>query len=503
MVEHDLTTKYDDNPLTLFLSMLNAPESKRQYPKRLKVFFDFLGINGDIDTQAKTFAKMYKNESDSSRTLQRQLINFAGYQKERVANRELSPSTVPNYFKAIKLFCQVNDLENKVNWKIVSKSYPKGLQASDDRAPTLEEIQKLLDFPDRRIKPLVLILVSSGIRIGAFETLKWKHILPKYDEETNEIVAAKIIVYPNDREKYYTFMTAEAYNSVREWMNFREASGEEITKESYVMRDIWQNGDLEGARNPLPLNSAAITRLLNRAWQSQKIRPKLQKGERRHEFKTGHGFRKYFKTQAEQARISSAMIEMMMGHSLGVSSSYLKPTEDTMLKEYILAVDYLTINQTVVLINKSLKKQEEIIKNSLKEMDEKHRNEIQKLTEDYEKNIIASEKKFQDYEKKISEGMRVAFEQSQNNTKFAESLLDEVRKSKDMVIELAKKSHSESKNVGFWMLSINEYMDTNPKLREGLELFLNKRGIGLPSTESLKAFLEQKKKLDKDFEPIN
>ena len=99
------------------------------------------------------------------------------------------------------------------------KAMPRGLAAADDRAPTLEEIQKLLDFPDRRIKPLVLILVSSGIRLGAFETLKWKHITPK--TRNNDTVAAKIRVYPGDSEQYDSFITPEAYNAVKEWMEYR------------------------------------------------------------------------------------------------------------------------------------------------------------------------------------------------------------------------------------------------------------------------------------------
>jgi integrase len=362
--------------------MLGSPESIRQYPQRLKTFFDFLKIKGDIKEQATSFVKSYKG--DKKGELEKQLIMFARYQKERVNNKEISPSTVPNYFKAIKLFCQANRISNIVEWKLVSKGLPRGLRAADDRAPTLEEIQKLLEFPDRRIGPLVLILVSSGIRIGAFETLKWKHITPIYSKDKNELIAAKILVYPGDREQYYSFLTPEAYTSLAEWMAYRSKCGEEITKESYVMRDIWQTDDIQGVQHPQLLNQAAITRLLNRAWQAQKIRARLTNGEKRHEFKTAHGFRKYFKTQAEQARIPSIKIELLMGHSLGVSDSYVRFTEEQILEDYLQIVDYLTVNQTIVLINKSLKKQEETIQNSLKEMEDRHRKELDALHSKYE-----------------------------------------------------------------------------------------------------------------------
>jgi hypothetical protein len=97
-----------NHPLSLFISMLGSPESIRQYPQRLKNFFDFLKIKGDIKDQAISFVKSYKRDKNGQ--LEKQLIMFARYQKERVAKKEVSPSTVPNYFKAIKLFCQANRL---------------------------------------------------------------------------------------------------------------------------------------------------------------------------------------------------------------------------------------------------------------------------------------------------------------------------------------------------------------------------------------------------------
>jgi hypothetical protein len=100
--------------------------------------------------------------------LTNKLVEFAQYQKQRAQKGELSESTIPNYFKVIKLFCVMNDII--VNWQKLKKGIPRGKHAAQERAPTIEEIQKLLEYPDRRIKPIVLIRISSGIRVGTFET---------------------------------------------------------------------------------------------------------------------------------------------------------------------------------------------------------------------------------------------------------------------------------------------------------------------------------------------
>ena len=47
------------------------------------------------------------------------------------------------------------------------------------------------------------------------------------------------MIYPGDREQYFSFLTLEAYTSMEEWMKYRSKCDEEITKDSYIMRNIW------------------------------------------------------------------------------------------------------------------------------------------------------------------------------------------------------------------------------------------------------------------------
>ncbi|CAN5780158.1 hypothetical protein BH23THE1_BH23THE1_26850 [soil metagenome] len=109
---------------------------------------------------------------------------------------------------------------------------PKERKYAEDRAPTVEEIQKLLEYPDRRIKSILLTMLSSGIRLAAWDDLKIKHIKPIKDEE-GVIGAAKIIVYAGSDEQNYSFITPEAYSALNEWIEFRRVSGERITEEGW------------------------------------------------------------------------------------------------------------------------------------------------------------------------------------------------------------------------------------------------------------------------------
>ncbi len=53
------------------------------------------------------------------------------------------------------------------------------------------------------------------------------------------MAAAKVIVYAGETEQYYSFITPEAYNALKEWMDFRSSYGEKIIGESWIMRDMW------------------------------------------------------------------------------------------------------------------------------------------------------------------------------------------------------------------------------------------------------------------------
>jgi integrase len=280
---------------------------------------DFLQLEGTLEQQAKIFVIQAREKPE---LVQHKLMQFFSYQLERVQRKEISETTIPNYYKAAKLFCEMNDL--LLNWKKISRMLPKRRNATNDRTPTIEELQKLIEYPDRRIKPIVYTMVSPGIRIGAWDYLKWKHVIP-ISNGKGEITAAKLRIYVGDREEYYAFVTPEAYDSLRQWMEFRAEYGEIISDESWVMRDLWQTTNVD------------------------------------------YGFKNGLAT------------------SLGISSSYYKPTEHEILHDYLKAVDLLTINGANSVLQKQVQEQKDkardneyIIKGKLEDKE----NEIGSLKDD-------------------------------------------------------------------------------------------------------------------------
>jgi integrase len=361
------------------------------------MLFDFLNLHGSLEEQANEFLNKARQNIQWA---QDSMMKFLDFHKERVRREELAAGTLKNYYRAAKLFCEMNDLT--LNWKRISKGLPRAKNSSNDRAPTIEEIRKLIEYPDRRIKPIVYAMASGGFRLGAWDYLRWKHVSPMTNEK-GEVIAAKVLVYADEPEEYYTFITPEAYNAFKDWMEFRASYGEKITGDSWLMRDLWQTTNMNyGAKwglatNPKKLQSIAIKRLLDRALWEQGIRHTLPAGVKRHEWKEAHGYRKFYMSRAEQV-MRPINVEVTMGHDLGVSESYWRPTEREVLEDYLKAVPLLTINGDSIVLQKQVVELTEksrdtdyMIKAKLQEKDEeiKYMKEQMESMQDSQKEIMA------------------------------------------------------------------------------------------------------------------
>ena len=206
-------------------------------------------------------------------------------QKKRVEKGEIEESTIYNYYKAAKVFCNQNRI--RITWKIITKIIPTGKRHADDRIPTDEEIQRLVSYEDKRMKPIVYTMLSSGMRIEGWDYLRWKHITPIFDDN-DRVLAAKIIIYAGDKEEYYSFISPEAYNYLKDYIDYRKTHGEKITSDSFVIRDKFQSTIRNGlnvgdVNNPKQLKHTGIKSLLERAAISQSLFRPLINGEKRRE----------------------------------------------------------------------------------------------------------------------------------------------------------------------------------------------------------------------------
>jgi len=207
-----------EDPYAIFVFAMNAAQTREKYITRLDRLFHLINVQGNtIQERCRSFAEIAKKDN---KWVLNNILKFLQIYKERVERKEISGATLRNYVKTIKLFCEMNEI--LIPWKKITRGLPRGRKFADDRSPTTEEIQTLIEYPDRRIKSIVYTMCSSGIRLGAWDYLRWGHIIPIKRE--NKIVAAKIRVYAEEDEEYFGFITQEAYNELQKWMTYRKSN---------------------------------------------------------------------------------------------------------------------------------------------------------------------------------------------------------------------------------------------------------------------------------------
>jgi hypothetical protein len=192
------------DPYSAFIFAMPSPKTREKCIGRLRTFFDFIQIpEGDISHHCKVLCKTIN--TNNTAWLLANILKLFQYQREKFERKEIVAGTVKNYYQAVKLFCDMNDIP--IPWKKIRKGLPKVRKFSDDRAPTIgklqekdEEIRSLKEeFNSMRsemndVLEVLKIGKSRNGRLGKDRTmLDEKHrVTFGYIDDNNQIVEVKI-----------------------------------------------------------------------------------------------------------------------------------------------------------------------------------------------------------------------------------------------------------------------------------------------------------------------
>lgn len=250
------------------------------------------------------------------------------------AEKKYARGTVNNRIAPILYFLDNNDIE--LNRRVIRRYYPSDESTHDDRPYSREEIQQVLSVCDLRGKAIILLLASSGERIGALHTMQIGDLTPVNFQHWN---LYKVQVYARTRDKYYTFCTPECYNTIQEYLNFRKRYGEELKDKSPLFRKQFNKLDPFTINAPKFLTESSTMNILDEALKKSGIKTS--------EAMRSHAFRKGFMSTCEQRGMKSINVKMLLGHDIGVSGHYYRPAESDILEDYMTyAAEALTVDPT-------------------------------------------------------------------------------------------------------------------------------------------------------------
>ncbi len=122
-----------DDIWSLYLYAMKSPMTRQKYIGRLNKFLDFVDLEGATPEEKSKCFVMKAREKDTQWIFSA-ILKFMQFQLERVHKKDITGSTVNNYLKSIKLFCDMADIP--IPWKKFSRGLPRGRNYADDRLPT-------------------------------------------------------------------------------------------------------------------------------------------------------------------------------------------------------------------------------------------------------------------------------------------------------------------------------------------------------------------------------
>lgn len=272
--------------------------------------------------------------------IENQIIEFIITSKEKGMKR----GAISNYTNLVISFCKINDIF--LNTTKLNKFMPAQVRSKKTYAYSHEQIQKLLDIADERMRVVILLASSCGLRIGAIPGLSVGSL-----EEVKDLY--KITVYENEPEEYTVFCTSECRSQgIEPYLRMRERYGEVITSASPLVREQFDRRDQFAIAHPHRIKEPALARKLTELAEAAGIRTRVQlkEGQQaasiRNEIPVCNGFRRFYCGTLADSGLLTERRWLLEGHNLkGNDSAYLKITPDDLYNQYMLAHDNLLISQ--------------------------------------------------------------------------------------------------------------------------------------------------------------
>lgn len=338
-----------NDPYQLFLDSIKNKETARRYKNLLYTFLklipnqiyqDVLGESPEDrekETLAKFFVEIARKDADVASNI---IAAYIKEDKKRIASGEISAQTLPNHIKPIKVLLDSNRVA--VHWKSLTKLYPRIKRGSNDRGYTREEMQRMLEVSkDITDKVIILMFSSGGFRLESWDYFTWKDVV-FFKKDNGEYKGAALLVYRDDPEQYWTFITPETCNALE---IYREKWKSDIGRYPKPDEPLIRAVKFPVIRR---LNQKGVRKRIEKVVRAIGLRPPLLPGKKRHEVKLGHGFRKSFNTNMRRAKVDYLDKEDMMGHKVGLEKHYERYNEEDFerFSEYQKAIPFLTISDT-------------------------------------------------------------------------------------------------------------------------------------------------------------
>jgi len=299
---------------------MGSPATAENYIHGVRRFVSFLGYE-DPET---VLEKIRRGEIDALRMVDM----YIDYALERYAHK-----TVRSQVFGVKKWLETNGVF--LNWKKIEMPTVTEIQ-EEDRAPTREELKILLHHAkSARDRAVILMLVSSGLRVGTLLSLTVGDVNFNYPD------VARINVYRRRGRKfvtkrggggrfYCTFITPEAKQALIQYLKEREKAGEKITDSSPLITDAYHTGKF--------ITTEDWQRVYYRILRKAGLNVKSKRWYVYHI----HSLRKYFRSNC--VGVDPSYREFWMGHKGGyLDESYFRAEEEKHLAEYRKAIPYLTV----------------------------------------------------------------------------------------------------------------------------------------------------------------